>query len=110
VAQAQGDAQRFRSVLTEYQKAPQVTRERMYVDTMQQVFTNVSKVMIESRQGSNLLYLPLDKLMQATTMGATEPTMNPSIPAPTSPNSSPAAGGADPRSRDTSRTRERDGR
>jgi modulator of FtsH protease HflK len=70
VAQAQGDAQRFRSVLTEYQKAPQVTRDRMYIDTMQQVYSNVTKVMVESRQGSNLLYLPLDKIMQMTGQGA----------------------------------------
>ena len=69
VAQAQGDAQRFRSVLTEYQKAPQVTRDRMYIDTMQQVYSNVTKVMVESRQGSNLLYLPLDKIMQMTGPG-----------------------------------------
>jgi membrane protease subunit HflK len=60
VAQADGDAQRFRSVLTEYQKAPQVTRDRMYVDAMQQVYGNVTKVLVDSRQGSNLLYLPLD--------------------------------------------------
>ena len=70
VAQAEGDAQRFRSVLTEYQKAPQVTRDRMYIDTMQQVYSNVTKVLVESRQGSNLLYLPLDKIMQMTGQGA----------------------------------------
>ena len=64
IAQAEGDAQRFRSVLTEYQKAPQVTRDRLYLDTMQQVYSNVSKVMVDSRSSSNLLYLPLDKLMQ----------------------------------------------
>ncbi len=111
VAQAQGDAQRFRSVLTEYQKAPQVTRERMYVDTMQQVFTNVSKVMIESRQGSNLLYLPLDKLLQSTGSGAPEPGPGaPMSSLPSSSNPAPAASGGDPRSRDTARTRERDGR
>lgn len=63
-AQAEGDANRFRSVLTEYQKAPQVTRDRMYVDTMQQIYGNVTKVMVDSKSGSNLLYLPLDKLMQ----------------------------------------------
>ena len=73
VAQAQGDAQRFRSVLAEYQKAPQVTRDRMYTDAMQQVYTNVTKVLVESRQGSNLLYLPLDKIMQMTAqVAATE--------------------------------------
>lgn len=51
VSQAQGDAQRFRSVLTEYQKAPQVTRDRMYLDTMQQIYANATKVMVDSRQG-----------------------------------------------------------
>ena len=64
IAQADGDAQRFNRVLTEYHKAPAVTRDRLYIETMQQVFSNVSKVMIDSRSGSNLLYLPLDKLMQ----------------------------------------------
>jgi len=109
VAQAQGDAQRFRSVLAEYQKAPQVTRERMYVDTMQQVFTSVSKVMIESRQGSNLLYLPLDKLLQSTVVPEASPG-TPMSQLPASSNPAPAAAGGDPRSRDASRTRERDGR
>lgn len=79
VAQSQGDAQRFRSVLTEYQKAPQVTRDRMYIDTMQQVYSNVTKVMIESRQGSNLLYLPLDKIMQMTGQGATAAPVDPAL-------------------------------
>jgi membrane protease subunit HflK len=51
-------------VLTEYQKAPQVTRDRMYIESMQQIYSNVTKVLVESRQGSNLLYLPLDKIMQ----------------------------------------------
>jgi membrane protease subunit HflK len=64
VAQAQGDAQRFKSVLAEYQKAPQVTRDRMYLDAMQQIYSNVTKVMVDSKQGSNLLYLPLDKILQ----------------------------------------------
>ena len=64
VAQAQGDAQRFKSVLNEYNKAPQVMRDRLYIDTMQQIYSNVTKVLVESKQGSNLLYLPLDKIMQ----------------------------------------------
>lgn len=50
-------------------KAPQVTRDRMYIDAMRQVYSNVTKVMVESRQGSNLLYLPLDKIMQMTGPG-----------------------------------------
>ena len=49
---------------TEYQKAPAVTRDRLYIETMQQVYSNVSKVMVDSRNGSNLLYLPLDRLLQ----------------------------------------------
>ena len=69
VAQSQGDAQRFKALLTEYQKAPQVTRDRLYIDTMQQIYSNVTKVLVESRQGSNLLYLPLDKIMQMTAAG-----------------------------------------
>ncbi|HRK38575.1 MAG TPA: FtsH protease activity modulator HflK [Burkholderiaceae bacterium] len=64
VSQAKGDAERFKSVLAEYQKAPQVTRERMYTDAMQEVFTNVTKVMVDTKQSGNLLYLPLDKLMK----------------------------------------------
>lgn len=69
VAQAQGDAQRFSSILAEYQKAPQVTRDRMYLEAMQQIYGNVTKVLVESRQGSNLLYLPLDKIMQSVASG-----------------------------------------
>lgn len=66
VATAEGDASRFEQILTEYQKAPSVMRERMYLDTMQQIFTNTSKVMIDAKSGSNLLYLPLDKLIAQT--------------------------------------------
>ncbi len=72
VQTAEGDAARFRQVLTEYNKAPQVTRDRLYLDTMQQIFSNTTKVMIDSRSSNPLLYLPFDKLMQqsATEGGA----------------------------------------
>jgi modulator of FtsH protease HflK len=104
VAQAEGDAQRFRSVLAEYQKAPTVTRDRLYLETMQSVYSNVSKVMVDSRNGSNLLYLPLDKLMQQA--GAAAP---PTAATPPTPTPEPAStAGADARSRDGARTRERD--
>jgi len=109
VAQAQGDAQRFRSILAEYQKAPQVTRDRMYLESMQQIYANVTKVLIDSRQGSNMLYLPLDRIMQQ--MGATGV-----VPDPAAPGSAPAApvpsSGAsnDSRTRDNARTRERESR
>ena len=110
VAQAEGDAQRFRSVLTEYQKAPQVTRDRMYLDTMQQIYTNVTKVLVESRQGGNLLNLPLDKIIHGAgnTEGANGATTAPA-PAVPAPAAAPAA--PDPRSRDAAtRTREREAR
>jgi membrane protease subunit HflK len=63
---AAGNAARFNQVLAEYQKAPGVTRDRMYLDTMQQIFTSASKVMVDAKSGSNLLYLPLDKLISQT--------------------------------------------
>jgi membrane protease subunit HflK len=111
VAQAQGDAQRFSSVLAEYQKAPQVTRDRMYLESMQQIYGNVTKVLVESRQGSNLLYLPLDKIMQGVSQssGSVETpgaggalAVPPSAPAGSLPN--------DSRARDSSRTRDRETR
>jgi modulator of FtsH protease HflK len=109
VAQAEGDAQRFRSVLTEYQKAPQVTRDRMYTDTMQQVYSNVTKVLVDSRSGSNLLYLPLDKLLQPGTTPAVAGA--PLAPASSTPPESAAVPStSDIRSRDGARTRDREGR
>ncbi len=109
VAQAQGDAQRFRSVLTEYQKAPQVTRDRLYLESMQEIYGNVTKVLVETRQGSNLLYLPLDKIMQLGSDDTTSaPLMQGQAPAPQS--SAPAPTVADPRSRLNQRSRERETR
>lgn len=66
IANAEGDASRFKQILVEYEKAPAVTRERMYIDMMQQVMSSTSKVMVDQKNGNNLLYLPLDKLMQVT--------------------------------------------
>jgi len=63
---SEGNASRFKQVLVEYQKAPAVTRDRMYLETMQQVFSSASKVMVDAKTGSNLLYLPLDKLIAQT--------------------------------------------
>ena len=66
IATAEGDASRFKQILVEYNKAPEVMRSRMYIETMQQLYSNTSKVMVDAKGGGNLLYLPLDKLMQAT--------------------------------------------
>lgn len=70
IANAEGDATRFKLIVAEYQKAPVVTRDRMYLETMQQIFSNTTKLMIDARAGNNLLYLPLDKLVSQT--GATD--------------------------------------
>jgi membrane protease subunit HflK len=111
VSQAQGDAQRFRSVLTEYQKAPQVTRDRMYIDTMQQIYANATKVLIDSKQGSNLLYLPLDKIMQMSSQPAPMALEAPqaSTPATASGSAQPPST-AEARTRDATRSRDRDTR
>lgn len=110
VAQAQGDAQRFSSVLAEYQKAPQVTRDRMYLEAMQQIYGNVTKVLVDSRQGSNLLYLPLDKIMQGVASGSGPQEPSASAVPPIGGAAAPASISTDPRARDSSRTRDRESR
>ena len=67
IAMAEGDASRFKQIYVEYAKAPQVTRDRMYIDTMQQIYSNVTKVLVDTKSGNQLLYLPLDKLIQQAT-------------------------------------------
>lgn len=64
VARAEGEAERFTALLAEYRKAPEVMRERLYLDTMQEVMTNASKVLVDVEGGNNLMYLPLDKLTE----------------------------------------------
>ncbi len=109
VAQAQGDAQRFRSVFAEYQKAPQVTRDRMYLDTMQQIYGNVTKVVVESRQGSSLLYMPLDKILQmGGAPGASTDSVAPAAAAAVPVLPSANNNSSDARTRDAARTRDRD--
>ncbi len=107
MASAEGEASRFKQVLAEYTKAPQVTRERLYQDAMQQVLSNTTKILIDDKSGGNLLYLPLDKLVQATgTAPAPEPV------AEQTPNTADraAAGEALFRSRDAFRNRDREAR
>lgn len=77
IASAQGDASRFTQVLSEYDKAPGVTRERLYLDMMQQVLQSTSKIVVDQKGGNSLLYLPLDKLMQATQAGTGEAAVAP---------------------------------
>lgn len=73
IASAEGDAKRFEQIVVEYNKAPTVTRERLYLDMMQQVLSNTSKIMVDQKNGNNLLYLPLDKLINMTGHAQTAP-------------------------------------
>ncbi|MGV2442269.1 protease modulator HflK, partial [Bacillus atrophaeus ATCC 9372] len=66
VAKAEGEAERFLKLLAEYRKAPEVTRERLYIDTLQEVYANSSKVLVDVKGGNNMMYLPLDKLTEAS--------------------------------------------
>jgi len=65
IAESEGEASRFLAVLSEYEKAPEVTRERLYLETVENVLSNTSKVMLDAKQSNNLMYLPLDKLIQS---------------------------------------------
>ena len=110
---AEGDSDRFKAIYAEYQKAPGVTRDRMYIDAMQDVFSHVTKVMVDTHGGTNLIQLPLDKLTQAAA-AANAPTS--AAPVPADPNATatvtvtPTDPSADARSRDNSRGRDRDSR
>ena len=88
VETAKGDAVRFKQVLAQYQKAPEVTRDRMYIDTMQQILENTTKVYVDTKSGNNLLYLPFDKLMEQT-RGTVTPAAG--VPAQTTVTNVPAA-------------------
>lgn len=115
VATAEGDATRFKLIQVEYAKAPQVTRERMYIDAMQEIYNNVTKVMVDQRsQSGSLLYLPLDKLIQQVSPGATPApvqTSNTVANTPvtnTTPNSPIVNPAAVPERRDTTGLRSRE--
>jgi membrane protease subunit HflK len=92
VETAQGDASRFRLVAAEYAKAPQITRDRMYLDTMQQIFANTSKVLIDTRNSNQLLYLPFDKLLQQSATDTATVRPPPLTPEPSPTDSRAGAG------------------
>lgn len=106
IAQAEGDAARFTKLLKEYEKAPEVTRERLYLETVESVLSSSSKVMMDANQGNTLMYLPLDKIIQpsgsaAPAAGTGQLTMPESV---SSSSSTPASNTRSTRSeRSTSR-------
>jgi membrane protease subunit HflK len=120
IATAEGDASRFKQINTEYAKAPEVTRSRLYLETMQQIYASTSKVMVDTKGQGNLLYLPLDKLMQATGAAvgtATQNGVGSSAEMPAQSRSAPVVSSEVPpqiveknetRSRDALRSRDRE--
>ncbi|MFB0824058.1 FtsH protease activity modulator HflK [Chromobacterium violaceum] len=105
VERAQGDAERFKQVLPEYNKAPKVMRDRLYLDMMQQIMNNSSKVLVDQKGGNSLLYLPLDKLAQMASANAPAPAQPSATPAPEAP-AQPASPPAAKNGRDASRGRD----
>ncbi len=114
IANAEGDASRFKQILVEYEKAPAVTRDRMYLDMMQQVMGNISKVLVDQKNGNSLLYLPLDKLIETSRAGAgtasaadAQPAAKPDAAPPTSQGNDNTAA---QRARDSLLSRDREAR
>lgn len=108
IAEAEGETSRFTNVLNEYAKAPAVTRKRLYLDTLESVLHKSSKVIVDTESGNNLLYLPLDKLMQRSSSGmGSVPSKNYEDQRPgDSGSSSSSSSSQDTRLRDNRRIRE----
>ena len=108
VAQAQGEASRFEQLLSAYQKAPEVTRERLYLETLEAVLSQASKVLVDIKGTNNLLYLPLDRLLnpaeKSNTAGVTGNSLSEALPASSSTSIDGSA--AATRLRDLNRGRE----
>ena len=84
IAESEGDASRFSQLLAEYQQAPKVTRERLYLETVEDVLANTSKVIVDTKEGNSLMYLPLDKLIEQGQ--GKRMTQLPSMPPGTTPS------------------------
>ena len=107
IANAEGEASRFSVVLAEYKKAPGVTRDRLYLDMMQQVLSSSSKVIVDQKSGSNMLFLPLDKILQMSA-GGVIPEGGAKPPVVTEPVPVPPADPSTTRSREAFRSRDRE--
>jgi membrane protease subunit HflK len=105
IADAQGEASRFDQILKEYEKAPAVTRERMYLEKMEKVLTNSSKIMIDQKSGNNVIYLPLDQLLRQRQPSSTG-TSQPPLSSSSSSGNGSTADARDSRSRLNLRQRE----
>ena len=94
VATAEGDATRFKQILVEYSKAPQVTRDRMYIDSMREMYSNVTKVLVDTTKSNSMLYLPLDKIVAQVSAESAQATGTQTNANPTTPTGSVTVGGA----------------
>ncbi len=116
-AMAEGDALRFKQIYSEYAKAPQVTRDRMYIDTMKEIYNNVSKVLVDTTKSNSLLYLPLDKIINQVTTEAQQAAqvqgsalpgvVSPNAISTPAPNATPSPADRVPERREGLRSRER---
>jgi membrane protease subunit HflK len=111
IANAEGEASRFTKILAEYQKAPSVTRDRMYIEVMQQIFASTTKVMIDTKANNSMIYLPLDKLIAQTAAESAAGTQNvQQLPSSFSDVMPPEPSRPEPRSRDSRSSRDRESR
>jgi len=104
-ARAEGDARRFASIVGEYVKYPGVTRDRMYIETMEQVLSNTTKILIDQKGSSNVLYLPLDRMLQNSAGGASAGPVSNLQPLPELQDSTPSGLRERERGRDVLRDR-----
>ncbi|HSH87430.1 MAG: FtsH protease activity modulator HflK [Methylophilus sp.] len=104
--EAKGNADRFEQILTQYNKAPEVTRQRLYIDAQEHILSNTSKVLVDQKGGNSLLYLPLDKLMSNSGAGGNTSAAPPVEKS--NQESSPSDNGALDRTRDAMRSRDRE--
>jgi membrane protease subunit HflK len=112
IANAEGEAARFSKILAEYQKAPGVTRDRIYIEAMQQIFASTTKVMIDTKSNNNMIYLPLDKLIAQTAAESAAVTQNAPQAAQSQLNDvlPPESSRPEPRNRDARSSRDRETR
>ena len=110
VANAEGEASRFSKILTEYQKAPGVTRDRMYIEAMQQIFSSTTKVMVDTKSSNSMIYLPLDKLIAQTAAESAAGFHAPAAPVGETLPATEGARAPEPRARDSRSIRDRESR
>ena len=107
-SEAKGNASRFEQILVQYKKAPEVTRQRLFLEAQEQILSSVSKVVVDQKGGNSMLYLPLDKLINATGDGAVQKSQSLQSLNPQAAAAEPAV--TTDRTRDAFRSRDRESR